>query len=311
MIQVYQHCQKLQGFVAIRGRQLNRLVSKAPVSTKARPVASIGSPRINFDAPVAAAMAPLALAPTPGELTPSSSSEPTMTTLISSPSESIVPEGAPLADMAANTTSLFEPLTTAVLQIGDFKALGLAGWTPPGVIEHLFEYLYVTTGLPWWATITVATILIRLAVFPIFVKLQRLSARMMEIKPELEKIQNRMAQFKKEGDVMATQAEQMKMMEFMKDKKVNPLGAIGFSVIQLPLFISFFMAVRAMCEANVLGLDVEGFGWVTDLTARDPTYILPVISGLTFIMIFEVCCKSLLSTFLVMKPYTNSRLNSG
>ena len=60
-----------------------------------------------------------------------------------------------------------------------FVELGLAdGWMPYNFVEGLFETMHLTTGLPWWATITLATVAMRAITFPIFVNSRKYTTRM-------------------------------------------------------------------------------------------------------------------------------------
>ncbi|RID49710.1 hypothetical protein BRARA_H00490 [Brassica rapa] len=57
-------------------------------------------------------------------------------------------------------------------------------------------------------------------------------------------------------------------------------------IIQGPIFISFFFAIRNMAE-KVPSFKTGGTLWFTDLTTADTTYILPLLTAITFIIMVE------------------------
>ena len=64
-------------------------------------------------------------------------------------------------------------------------------------------------------------------------------------------------------------------MALFKTHKVNPMGGCFPMLLQLPVFIALYA---------VLGYSIElfhapFFGWIQDLSAKDPWYILPVLMG--------------------------------
>ena len=76
----------------------------------------------------------------------------------------------PVAEITDKVSSVVDP---------PFVELGLAdGWMPYNFVEGLFETLHTTTGLPWWATITLATVAMRTVTFPIFVNSRKYTTRM-------------------------------------------------------------------------------------------------------------------------------------
>jgi YidC/Oxa1 family membrane protein insertase len=70
------------------------------------------------------------------------------------------------------------------------------------------------------------------------------------------------------------------MMELYKTEKVNPLGGCLPIVIQIPVFIALYWVLLAAVELR----HAPFFGWIKDLSAADPFYILPVLMGATMIL---------------------------
>jgi len=70
------------------------------------------------------------------------------------------------------------------------------------------------------------------------------------------------------------------MMELYKTEKINPLGGCLPVVVQIPVFIALYWAILASVEMRYAPF----FGWITDLSAADPYYILPLIMGISMII---------------------------
>jgi len=69
-------------------------------------------------------------------------------------------------------------------------------------------------------------------------------------------------------------------MELYKTEKINPLGGCLPVVVQIPVFIALYWAILASVEMRYAPF----FGWITDLSAADPYYILPLIMGISMII---------------------------
>ena len=70
------------------------------------------------------------------------------------------------------------------------------------------------------------------------------------------------------------------MMELYKTEKINPLGGCLPMLIQIPVFIALYWSILASVEMRYAPF----FGWITDLSAPDPYYILPIIMGASMII---------------------------
>jgi len=71
-------------------------------------------------------------------------------------------------------------------------------------------------------------------------------------------------------------------MELYKTEKINPLGGCLPIVVQIPVFIALYWVLLASVEMR----DAPWVGWITDLAAPDPYYILPlVMAGTMFLQV--------------------------
>jgi YidC/Oxa1 family membrane protein insertase len=121
----------------------------------------------------------------------------------------------------------------------------------------------------WGWTIIVLTILIKLAFFPLSAASYRSMGKMKLVTPKMTAIRER---FKGEPQKM-NQA----MMELYKTEKINPLGGCLPIVVQIPVFISLYWVLLASVEMR----NAPWLGWIHDLAAPDPFYILPVIMAVS------------------------------
>jgi YidC/Oxa1 family membrane protein insertase len=119
--------------------------------------------------------------------------------------------------------------------------------------------------------IILLTVLIKLLFFPLSAASYRSMAKMRLVAPKLEKIKKQ----------YADDREQLNraMMELYKTEKINPLGGCLPVVIQIPVFIALYWSILGSVEMR----NAPFIGWITDLSAPDPYYILPLIMGASMI----------------------------
>ncbi|XP_026990229.1 mitochondrial inner membrane protein OXA1L [Tachysurus fulvidraco] len=221
-----------------------------------------------------------------------------------------VPVAAPLSDSALDTAPDLTPvITQPVTEVADapvlamdvlqgagaelsLAELGLGCYTPVGLIQNLLEFMHVGIGLPWWGAIVAGTIIARCAVFPVIVKGQREAAKLNNVLPEMTKLTNRMNEAKQSGNKFEFSKAYSDMMLFQKKHDVNPLRGFLVPLVQAPVFISFFIALRKMAYAPVPSMQTGGLWWFTDLTAADPFYILPLAVTGTMFAILELGAES-------------------
>ena len=124
----------------------------------------------------------------------------------------------------------------------------------------------------WGIAIILLTILIKLAFFPLSAASYRSMGKMRVVAPKLEKIKQQY------GD--DRERLHKAMMELYKAEKINPLGGCLPIVIQIPVFIALYWSILASVEMRYAPF----FGWITDLSAPDPYFVLPVIMGASMII---------------------------
>jgi len=121
----------------------------------------------------------------------------------------------------------------------------------------------------WGLAIILLTALIKLAFFPLSAASYRSMAKMRVVAPKLEKIKK---QYEGDRDRL-----HKAMMEMYKKEKINPLGGCLPIVIQIPIFISLYWAILSSVELR----HAPFYGWIHDLSAPDPYYVLPLVMSVS------------------------------
>ncbi len=133
---------------------------------------------------------------------------------------------------------------------------------------HSFVQLVITNkNISFGVAIILFTLLARICLLPLSLKQTKSTVKMSAIQPELKKLQEK---YKNDP-----QRQQSELSKLYKDNNISPLSGCLPMLIQFPIIIALFYVFK--------NVDYQGAGflWMTDLTLKDPTMILPIISGLT------------------------------
>ena len=164
--------------------------------------------------------------------------------------------GPKLADQLASTA----PGLELALDYGMFTVLSKP-------IHWLLTQLHKITANWGWA-IVLLVVLIKLLLFPLSAAQYKSMAKMRKFQPRIEQLKERYGDDK--------QKFQMAMLELYKKEKINPAGGCLPILIQMPVFLALYYV---LLEAVELRQAPWIMGWVNDLTAQDPFFILPVLNG--------------------------------
>ncbi len=119
----------------------------------------------------------------------------------------------------------------------------------------------------WGWSIILVTALIKLIFYPLSQASGRSMAKMRAVGPRMKQIQETY----KDDRAKLGQA----MMDLYKKEKINPLAGCLPMVVQIPFFISFYWVLLESVEMRQAPFML----WVTDLSAKDPYFILPLLMG--------------------------------
>nr|CAI5833194.1 unnamed protein product [Callosobruchus analis] len=193
------------------------------------------------------------------------------------PEPPAIPEGT--EEVISQVNALGEPT---------LASLGLGGYTPVGLVQNCLELLHADLGIPWWGAIAIGTLVIRICLFPLVIIAQRNAAKMNNYLPQMQTLQLKLTEARQSGNSLEAARYSQELMLFMKEKNLNPLKNMVVPLAQMPVFVSFFMALRQMSNVPVDSLRTGGLWWFTDLTLPDQYFILPLITSATLFATIEL-----------------------
>ena len=120
----------------------------------------------------------------------------------------------------------------------------------------------------WGVAIILLTMCVKAAFFRLSATSYRSMAKMRQLQPKMLDIRERYSDDRQKMSQMT--------MQLYKDEKVNPLGGCLPILVQMPVFISLYWTLNEAVE-----LRHAPFLWLTDLSAMDPYFVLPIIMGIT------------------------------
>lgn len=167
------------------------------------------------------------------------------------------------------------------------EAVQELGNYPSHYVMYFVDYVHTLIGIPYWEAIVLVTIMLRVMLLPVAIKTIRNAAAMAAIRPLSQQLQDNMLKDPNRDDPNVKLRYQKEMTELFIKNKINPIHFVMMPLIQIPLFLTFFMALRDMSEFYP-GLSSGGILWFHDLTVADPYYILPFLNMLSFLYMIEI-----------------------
>lgn len=156
-------------------------------------------------------------------------------------------------------------------------------WVTP--LTSFFQWLLTVfySVIPnFGVAIVLITILVRVVTAPIMMRQMRSMERMREVQPQLKELQE------KHKDDKAKQSEEM--MKLYKREGVNPLGGCLPMVLQFPVFIGLFFALKSSISLRHAPFML----WIDDLSAPEslfmipglevPVRVLPIVMGASMVL---------------------------
>ncbi len=155
------------------------------------------------------------------------------------------------------------------------------GWftfiAKPMLLALKWIYSHVVTNYGW--AIVLLTIAINFVLFPLKLKSMKSALKMQKIAPQVKAIQEKYKKLKFNDP--KKQEMNKEVMDMYRKHGVNPIGGCFPMLLQIPFFIGFY---------NVLIVSIEmrhapWFGWIQDLSAKDPYYVLPIVMTATMFIL--------------------------
>ncbi len=182
---------------------------------------------------------------------------------------------APGSSRTFTTTAFIGPkLQSQLEEINDTLKLTVDyGWLTI-ISQPLFWLLSLVFGFVgnWGVAIILVTFLIKLAFYKLTESSGRSMAKMRNLQPRMKALQDRY-----KDDKPALSAA---MMELYKREKVNPAAGCLPILIQMPFFLAFYWVLLESVEMRQAPFAL----WITDLSTKDPYFILPLIMGAAMFM---------------------------
>ena len=119
----------------------------------------------------------------------------------------------------------------------------------------------------WGLAIIGVTIVVKAILYPLTRAQYTSMAKMRMLQPRMQELRERF------GDDRQRMSQEM--MKMYKEEKVNPLGGCLPILLQMPIFIALYWTFMEAVELR----HAPFFGWIQDLSAQDPYYILPLLMG--------------------------------
>ena len=128
----------------------------------------------------------------------------------------------------------------------------------------LLENLHKIIGNWGWSIVGLVVIL-KILFFWLNAKAYGSMAKMKAVNPKIMEMRARLKD--------KPQQMQQEMMRIYKEEKVNPLGGCLPIVVQMPFFIALYWVLLSSVEMR----NAPWIGWISDLSAKDPYFILPLL----------------------------------
>jgi YidC/Oxa1 family membrane protein insertase len=124
----------------------------------------------------------------------------------------------------------------------------------------------------WGWSIVALVVLLKIAFYWLNASAYRSMAKMKAVAPKVTELRER---YKDKPQQM-----QQEMMRIYREEKVNPLGGCLPILVQMPFFIALYWVLLSSVEMR----NAPWILWITDLSARDPWFILPVLMTLSSLL---------------------------
>lgn len=125
----------------------------------------------------------------------------------------------------------------------------------------------------WGLAIIGVTIVVKTILYPLTKAQYTSMAKMRMLQPRIQEMRERF------GDDRQRMSQEM--MKLYKEEKVNPMGGCLPILLQMPIFIALYWTFMEAVELR----HAPFFGWIHDLSAQDPYYILPVLMGASMFLL--------------------------
>lgn len=135
------------------------------------------------------------------------------------------------------------------------------------VLDHIHKLIG-----NWGWSIILLVVLLKAAFYWLNANAYKSMAKMKAVNPRIMELRERLKD--------KPQEMQQEMMRIYREEKVNPLGGCLPIFVQMPFFMALYWVLMSTVEMR----GAPWIGWITDLSAKDPFFILPVLMTLSSLL---------------------------
>jgi YidC/Oxa1 family membrane protein insertase len=128
----------------------------------------------------------------------------------------------------------------------------------------------------WGLAIILVTLLLKLLFYPLSESSGKSMAKMRVLAPRIKALQET---YKDDKEQLGK-----KMMEIYQKEKINPIAGCLPMLIQMPVFFAFYWVLLESVEMR----QAPFFGWITDISSKDPFYILPILMAIAMFVQYKL-----------------------
>ena len=162
---------------------------------------------------------------------------------------------------------MLEVITPGLELVKDYGWLTVLAKPLYWLLDRLFGFLH-----NWGWSIVALVFLLKLAFYWLNAKAYASMAKMKAINPKIMEMRERLKD--------NPQQMQQEMMRIYREEKVNPMGGCFPIMVQIPVFIALYWVLLSSVEMR----NAPWIGWIHDLSAPDPYFILPVVMTLSTLL---------------------------
>jgi YidC/Oxa1 family membrane protein insertase len=162
---------------------------------------------------------------------------------------------------------VLEALAPGLDLLKDYGWLAMLAKPLYWLLDKLFGFIH-----NWGWSIVALVLLLKIAFYWLNAKAYSSMAKMKAINPKIMEMRERL-----KNDPQKMQQE---MMRIYREEKVNPMGGCFPIMIQIPVFIALYWVLLSTVEMR----NAPWVGWIHDLSAPDPFFILPIVMTLTTLL---------------------------
>jgi YidC/Oxa1 family membrane protein insertase len=128
-----------------------------------------------------------------------------------------------------------------------------------------------------WAII-LFTLILKILLFPLTYASSVSMAKMQALQPKIKAIKKK---YKNQKDPEQRRQMNIETMALYKQEKVNPAGGCLPMLLQLPILFGIFMLLKVSINIR----HEPWIMWIKDLSVKDPIYLIPILMGITQILL--------------------------